>query len=223
MSTSHGFKCCVLGPPCSGKTTLAEKMKNVFPFQHIACGRLIRRHIKQQTALGREAEKQMGNFIIADNLVIQMMGKEIGKVKNDPLIISGYPQNLNQCTKFWEAVKIDVAVNLIVPFDVLVDRVRSRWYHQPSGRQYNLLYNPPKNPFKDDETGEPLVQRDEDKLGNFFKLLRDYEGRIGPVLDFYRAQAVLMDFKGKTTEEVFEKIKHSVENFIPPKQAHRSK
>lgn len=209
------FKCVIMGPPASGKHTMSTRIGQTFKATHISAGATLKKHIEKGSSLGKSAEKIYGKWMVEDEPMIEMMKLAVEAAPNLPIVISGFPRNLYQGVTFWGITKFNLAINLMVPFELLVDRAKKRWIHKPSGRVYNIDFKPPKVPFKDDETGEDLVQREDDKLANLFEKLREYEANVLPVLDFYREVGILQDYKAVNAGEIWPKIKNALENFIP--------
>lgn len=124
--------------------------------KHLSCGDILRRHIQQQTPLGVTANKYMQNGqLVPDNLVIDCILDEVSNIGHQKSwLLDGFPRTIEQANKLADFQKVDSVMNLVVPHDVIIDRVRNRWIHLPSGRVYNIGFNSPKVPFKDDVTGE---------------------------------------------------------------------
>lgn len=122
---------------------------------------------------------------------------------------------MSQAETLWKSHKLDVALNLVVPFKVIIDRVKGRWVHLPSGRVYNEGFNAPKTPGIDDVTGEPLTQRSDDKPEVVLKRLEHYQQQTQPVIDFYRNKGILYDFEGKTSDEIWPKVLDCLATYIP--------
>lgn len=107
-----------------------------------------------------------------------------------------------------------MVVELDVDQKVILERIEARWVHVPSGRVYNLDYNPPNVPFKDDITGEPLSKREDDTAEVFQKRLDQYNKEIGPLKDFYNNKDVLYKVSGATSDVIFPKLSHLIlQNF----------
>lgn len=101
-----------------------------------------------------------------------------------------------------------------MPHSVIIERVKDRWVHLQSGRVYNLHFNKPKVEGRDDLTGEELVQREDDKPETVRKRLEIYEECIKPMADFYRKLGILVEFEGRTTNEIWPKIEEYLEKSI---------
>lgn len=140
------------------------------------------------------------------------MLKETSKIQGSWLL-DGFPRTYAQAQTLWELQKIDCVINLIVPYDIIIDRVKKRWVHMASGRVYNLDFNPPKVPFKDDVTGEPLVQRTDDDPELLKKRLQIYDEMTKPVINFYKVHNIIHDFQGSSSDEIWPKIKGFLKKF----------
>lgn len=93
---------------------------------------------------------------------------------------------MNQAELLHRQMKVDHVIGLNVPADEIINRLKDRWVHLPSGRVYNLQWSPPKVPGKDDETGEPLSQREDDKFAVIRHRLDTYDKNTNPIMEFYR-------------------------------------
>nr|AEE61758.1 unknown [Dendroctonus ponderosae] len=146
--------------------------------------------------------------------MIKFISEELNKIR--PVwLLDGFPRTVAQAKALWEIYRLDVALNLVVPFPVIIDRVKGRWVHLPSGRVYNEGFNSPKVPGKDDVTGEPLIQREDDKPEVVQKRLEQYDQLTRPVIEFYRDKGILQEFSGNTSDEIWPKVLDSLATFTP--------
>lgn len=99
-----------------------------------------------------------------------------------------------------------VILHLVVPYDIIIERTKSRWIHMPSGRTYNVGFNDPKVPFKDDVTGEDLVQRPDDQPDVVAARLKHYDDLTKPILEFYKDQKIVVDFFGETSAAIWPQV-----------------
>ncbi|KAJ8982339.1 hypothetical protein NQ317_009455 [Molorchus minor] len=158
------FKSVILGAPASGKGTISARIIKNFNLKHISSGDKLRQHIQNNTPIGIEAQKYIqAGKLVPDEIMIQFISNELKNVQNSAWLLDGFPRTLAQAKALWEVEKLDLAINLDVPFQIIIDRVKGRWVHLASGRVYNEGFNSPKVRGKDDITGEPLIQRDDDK------------------------------------------------------------
>ncbi|XP_035739830.1 GTP:AMP phosphotransferase AK3, mitochondrial-like isoform X2 [Vespa mandarinia] len=131
-------------------------------------------------------------------------------VKNN----TGFPRTLTQAEKLQRIQPANLVLNLIVPTSVILNRVKNRWVHLPSGRIYNIGFNDPKVPGKDDVTGESLSQREDDKPEVVHRRLEEYSAKTKPVVDFYCNLGILKNFRGDTTDDIWPSIKECVKQFL---------
>ncbi|KAJ6648454.1 GTP:AMP phosphotransferase AK3, mitochondrial [Pseudolycoriella hygida] len=205
--TSKVFKAIIMGAPGSGKGTISDRITKKFNIKHLSCGDLLRRHIQQSTMLGIAANKYMQNGqLVPDNLVIDCILDEISNIGQGSWLLDGFPRTIEQANKLGDVQTINSVMNLVVPHDVIIDRVKNRWIHLSSGRVYNIGFNSPKIPFKDDETGEPLVQRDDDKPETVKNRLQIYDNVTKPLVDYYKSKGKLIEFHGRTSDEIWPNV-----------------
>ena len=108
-------------------------------------------------------------------------------------------------------ITVDMALNLDVPTETIVERISNRWLHPGSGRVYAYDYNPPKVEGKDDETGEDLIQRDDDKADAVRTRLATYDKLTAPLIEYYRAEGVLKEFQGTESDVIYPMVKAYLE------------
>lgn len=207
MSTSKLFRAIILGAPASGKGTISKRILDKYGFTHIASGDILRLNIASQTELGKTAKKFIdeGKLVPNDLIIKCIMGK-LTECNSSSWLLDGFPRTLEQAKQLHSVHKVNAVINLNVPFDVIVDRVKGRWIHLPSGRVYNVGFNEPKVPGKDDETGEDLVQRPDDQPDVVRKRLEVYQQTINPVIEFYEKLGLVKHFTGKATNEIWPHI-----------------
>ncbi|KAL1492819.1 hypothetical protein ABEB36_011001 [Hypothenemus hampei] len=209
------FKSVILGAPASGKGTISARIVNTFNLEHISSGDKLRQNIQKKTEVGLEAQKYIKEGkLVPDDVMIKFISQELNSVR--PVwLLDGFPRTVAQAKALWEIHNLDVALNLIVPFPVIIDRVKGRWVHLPSGRVYNEGFNSPKVPGKDDITGEPLIQRDDDLPEVVQKRLEQYEKLTRPVIEFYREKGILQEFAGNTSNEIWPKVLDCLTTYLP--------
>lgn len=212
------FRAIILGAPASGKGTISGRIIKHFDIFHLSTGDMLRKEMKKSTKLGKEAKAYVEHGkLVPDSLIFELLCSELGKLSEKNWLLDGFPRTKVQAETLHEMVKINLAINLVVPFDVIVDRAKGRWIHVPSGRVYNDNFNAPKVHGKDDVTGEPLEQREDDKPQAVRKRLEIYDELIHPVLDFYRDKNVLHDYPGNSSDEIWPKIRETLSRHIKPR------
>lgn len=121
-------------------------------------------------------------------------------------ILDGYPRTAAQATTLDDIIPINLAVSLVTPFPVILDRIAGRWVHEPSGRVYNTSFNAPRVPGKDDVTGEPLVQRPDDNHDVYARRLQRYQETSEPLMEHYAKKGVLIEVEGLSSDEITPKL-----------------
>ncbi|XP_016908988.1 GTP:AMP phosphotransferase AK3, mitochondrial isoform X1 [Apis cerana] len=214
------FRAVILGAPASGKGTMSARIVEQFKLTHISSGDKLRLHMNNKTELGKAVSNYVlsGKFV-PDDIMISMINEEIKAVGNqnwllDVGIDTGFPRTLTQAEKLQKIHPINLVLYLDVPFEVILNRVKNRWVHLPSGRVYNIGFNSPKVPGKDDVTGEPLSKRDDDKIEIVQRRLQEYSNATKPILTFYSNLGLLNTFQGNTTDEIWPHIKRIVTKFL---------
>lgn len=209
------FRTVILGAPASGKGTVSARIVDKFNVAHVSSGDILRLHVKNDTELGKKVKVYLdkGSFV-PDDIMLSLITKEIESLGNRNWLLDGFPRTLAQCESLQKRHPVTLVLNLVVPSSVILERVKNRWVHLPSGRVYNLGFNDPKVPGKDDVTGEALSQRPDDKVEIVQKRLADYETKTRPVISFYEKLGILREFRGNTTNEIWPKIEESVARFM---------
>ncbi|KYM89087.1 PREDICTED: GTP:AMP phosphotransferase AK3, mitochondrial [Atta cephalotes] len=208
------LRAVILGAPASGKGTVSSRIVQQFDVAHISSGDKLRFHVSVGSDLGKEVKKYMDNgSFVPDNTMISLIGNEIGSMTDRNWLLDGFPRTLTQAERLQRLHPINLVLNLVVPTIVILDRVKSRWVHMPSGRVYNIGFNDPRVPGKDDITGELLCQREDDKPEVVQKRLQDYAMKTEPVLQFYREIGILREFHGNTTNEMWPAIRNCVAQY----------
>ena len=182
------MKVLLLGAPGAGKGTQAQFITREFGIPQISTGDMLRAAIKAGTPLGLEAKKIMdAGGLVRDDIIIGMVKERIAQPDcANGFLFDGFPRTLAQAEAMVAAgVDLDAVVEIDVPDAAIVERMSGRRVHLPSGRTYHVKYNPPKVSGKDDETGENLVQRDDDKEETVKKRLAVYHEQTEVLVDFY--------------------------------------
>jgi len=212
----EGMFALILGKPGGGKGTISKKILQDFPqFQHLSSGDMLRKHVQQGTSLGREAQEYMNRgALVPDRLVFDLVMEEVdSNEEGKSLLLDGFPRTVHQAKGLDQLVDIDMVINLVVPTDTIVERISDRWIHKPSGRTYSYSYNPPKVHGLDDVTGEPLVQRDDDKPDCVRSRLEAYDEVTAPLVDYYGSKGdVLQSFHGTMSDVIYPNVRSWLTN-----------
>jgi len=182
----------LLGGPGAGKGTQAGFIKEHFKIPQISTGDMLRGHVKAGTELGKAAKKIMDEGgLVSDEIIMGMVKERI----LDPdcengYLFDGFPRTLAQADALKEAeVFVDAVVEIAVSDEEIIKRMSGRRVHMASGRTYHVLFNPPREEGKDDETGEPLIQRDDDQEDTVKARLKVYHDQTEPLIDYYTTWA----------------------------------
>mmetsp|Transcript_221 Transcript_221/g.288 ORF Transcript_221/g.288 Transcript_221/m.288 type:complete len:290 (-) Transcript_221:153-1022(-) len=209
-SSSCAHSLLILGKPGGGKGTISGKILSDFPqFRHVSTGDQLRQHVRNETKLGLEAKKYMDEgCLVPDNVMIKMVMKDaVEAIKNgQSLLLDGFPRTMEQAVALDEQLDVDMVINLCIPNETIIERISDRWIHPASGRVYNYSYKPPKVTGMDDETGEPLVQRDDDKPESVLNRLNKYEKATRPLVQYYEEKGVIQTFRGTQSDVIYPEV-----------------
>ena len=215
------MKIILLGPPGAGKGTQAEIICKNFSIPHISTGDMLREAIANETATGKLAKEIMdaGN-LVSDDVIISLVKDRIKEedCKNG-FLFDGFPRTIPQADALeHQEIFVNVVLELTLKDELIINRMSGRRVHQPSGRSYHLEFNPPEKDGLDDVTGEPLIQRDDDKPETVKNRLEVYWEQTNPLIVYYRSKSVQTDLKyieidgSKTMEKVSSQIHAALED-----------
>eukprot|EP01062_Namystynia_karyoxenos_P038589 TRINITY_DN2801_c0_g1_i1.p1 TRINITY_DN2801_c0_g1~~TRINITY_DN2801_c0_g1_i1.p1 ORF type:complete len:257 (+),score=98.68 TRINITY_DN2801_c0_g1_i1:88-858(+) len=198
LSQRRDLTTVILGPPAGGKGTTCLKLIGDFRYHHLSTGNILRAHVRDGTELGAEAQKHMNaGDLVPDEHILKMIEYELHSMKPDSrVLLDGFPRNDKQARELEKLRKVDIVINIAVPNEEIVTRMANRWTHLGSGRVYSTDFNPPKVAGKDDVTGEPLVQREDDKPETMRRRLAQYNELTAPLIAHYKELGVLKEFTG---------------------------
>lgn len=186
----------LLGPPGAGKGTQAAFIQERFGVVQISTGDMLRAAVKAGTPLGLAAKKVMDSgALVSDDIIIGLVHERLKQPDcANGYMFDGFPRTIAQADALRAAnVPIDYVLEIDVPDSDIVERMSGRRVHLASGRTYHVRHNPPKVEGKDDVTGEPLVQRDDDREETVRKRLAVYHEQTKPLVDYYRQWAASGD------------------------------
>ncbi|TWI65214.1 adenylate kinase [Pseudoduganella lurida] len=182
----------LLGAPGAGKGTQANFIKEKYNIPQISTGDMLRAAIKAGSELGLAAKKVMdAGQLVSDDIIIGLVKSRLKDADcANGYLFDGFPRTIAQADAMKEAgVKIDYVLEIAVPDEQIIERLDGRRCHPGSGRVYHVKYNPPKVEGLDDVTGEPLVQRDDDKAETVKKRLDVYHNQTEVLLGYYNEWA----------------------------------
>jgi adenylate kinase len=179
----------LLGGPGAGKGTQANYIKERYQIPQISTGDMLRAAVKAGTELGKKAKEFMDSGqLVPDGVIIGLVKERIKEPDcQKGFLFDGFPRTIPQADAMKEAgVPIEAVVDIDVPDGEIIKRMSGRRAHLASGRTYHVVFNPPKVEGKDDVTGEPLIQRDDDKEETVRKRLEVYHDQTEPLIDYYK-------------------------------------
>ena len=178
----------LLGGPGAGKGTQANYIKEKYNIPQISTGDMLRAAVKAGTPLGVEAKKVMdAGGLVSDDIILGLIDERLKQddCKNGYLF-DGFPRTLAQADALKDnGVPVDAVVEIDVDDDEIIRRMSGRRVHLASARTYHVIFNPPKEEGKDDETGEPLIQRDDDQEDTVRQRLKVYHDQTEPLIHYY--------------------------------------
>jgi adenylate kinase len=178
----------LLGGPGAGKGTQANFIKEQYRIPQISTGDMLRAAVKEGTPLGLEAKKVMdAGGLVSDDIILGLVQERIAQQDcANGFLFDGFPRTLAQAEALKDqGVSIDAVVEIDVDDEEIIKRMSGRRVHPASGRTYHVVFNPPKQEGKDDATGEPLVQRDDDKEETVRQRLKVYHDQTKPLIGYY--------------------------------------
>src|ERR1700694_1853341 len=180
------MKLILLGPPGAGKGTQAAYIRDKFGIPQISTGDMLRAAVKAGTPLGLAAKKVMdAGQLVSDDIIIELVKERLKQPDcKSGYLFDGFPRTIPQAEAMKAAqVPIDYVLEIDVPDDDIIVRMSGRRAHPASGRTCHVKFNPPKIEGRDDETGEPLIQRDDDREETVRKRLEVYRAQTRPPVD----------------------------------------
>lgn len=178
----------LLGPPGAGKGTQATFIKEKYGIPQISTGDMLRAAVKAGTPLGIAAKKVMDSGgLVSDDLIIGLVKDRLREADcQSGYLFDGFPRTIPQADAMKAAsVALDYVLEIDVPDAEIIERMSGRRVHMASGRTYHVRFNPPRVEGKDDVTGEPLIQRDDDREDTVRKRLEVYRDQTRPLVDYY--------------------------------------
>ncbi len=206
------MKIVMLGAPGAGKGTQAARLAEAYGLPHVSTGDIFRANLKAGTELGMKAKEYMDQgLLVPDELTVGLLMDRVSKEDcQKGYILDGFPRTINQAECLDKALtdSIDLALNVDVPDEVIVERMSGRRACLSCGATYHLVYNAPEKEGVCDKCGAELVLRNDDKPETVKKRLGVYHDQTQPLIDYYSNQKVLKTVDGtKNMEEVFADIK----------------
>ncbi|MFN2643975.1 MAG: adenylate kinase [Burkholderiales bacterium] len=195
----------LLGPPGAGKGTQAKFIREKYRIPQISTGDMLRAAVKAGTALGLAAKKVMdAGQLVSDDIILGLVTERLKAADcGKGYLFDGFPRTIPQAEALKEAgVPLDYVLEIDVPDEEIIARMSGRRVHPASGRIYHTSFNPPKVRDRDDLTGEPLVQRDDDREETVRKRLEVYRAQTRPLVDYYGRWALSGDPRAPRSRKI---------------------
>lgn len=195
----------LLGPPGAGKGTQATFICERYSIPQISTGDMLRAAIRAGTSLGLEAKAVMDSGkLVSDDIIIGLVKERLQQSDcAKGYLLDGFPRTIPQAEAMkGVGVMIDYVLEIDVPDGDIVARMSGRRVHLASGRTYHVKFNPPKLDGKDDVTGDPLIQRDDDQEATVLKRLAIYHSQTKPLIEYYSKWAATGDAKAPKNRKI---------------------
>jgi adenylate kinase len=182
----------LLGAPGAGKGTQAAFLCQKYGIPQISTGDMLRAAVKAGSPMGLAAKKVMDSgALVSDDIIIGLVKERLAQPDcAKGFLFDGFPRTIPQADAMKNAgVQLDCVLEIDVPFEAIVERMSGRRSHTASGRTYHVKFNPPKLEGRDDVTGEPLIQREDDREETVLKRLQVYSDQTRPLVEYYRSWA----------------------------------
>ncbi len=215
------MKLILLGAPGVGKGTQAQFITEAYQIPQISTGDMLREAVKAETRMGLKVKAVMDRGdLVTDDIIIALVKDRISQPDcENGFLFDGFPRTIPQADALVDqGFDLDAIVEIAVPFDEIIKRMSGRRVHPGSGRTYHVEYNPPVKEGVDDETGEPLIQREDDHEDTVRDRLKVYEEQTSPLVAYYQAKAASSQLQYFSVEgqgtvvEIKEKVLDALRN-----------
>ena len=210
----------LLGPPGAGKGTQANNLIRDYGVVQLSTGDMLRAAVKSGTKIGRKAKAVMeAGKLVSDEIVAGIVRERIQQTDcAKGFMLDGFPRTQVQAELLDQMLaELGVGIDRVIEFQVdnetVVQRICGRRIHQSSGRTYHVEFNPPKQEGRDDVTGEPLVQREDDNADTVRNRLNAYHEQTAPLVSYYSNKGNLVSIDGmQSPEEVYTSLRNTLPN-----------
>jgi adenylate kinase len=192
------MKLVVFGPPSAGKGTQAQKLSKRYGIPQVATGDLLREQVAKKTPIGVKVKSYLDSGRLGpDDLIVQMIAERVSKPDcANGYLLDGFPRTMGQAKELEKMTDIDLVLNIVVDFEVLVERAVGRRICPKCAAVYHVKFNPPKKEGICDKCGSALIQRDDDKEATVRNRLKVYQEQTAPLVEHYRKKGKLVDIDG---------------------------
>jgi adenylate kinase len=213
-------KLIIFGPPGAGKGTYSFRLERAIGITKISTGDILRNEIKIGSEIGKKVEKYMNaGQLVPDEIVIEILKEALKKASSKGFILDGYPRTVNQAKILEKLTKIDAIINLIIPDEIIIEKMSARRICKNCGEIYNIadihktingveyILPPmlPKEDMKCDKCGGPLIQRDDDKPEVIRERIEVYKKQSKPVIDYYKGKVPFINIHVNRGPEIMVK------------------
>ncbi|MFW9996380.1 MAG: adenylate kinase [Candidatus Odinarchaeota archaeon] len=205
----------LLGPPGSGKGTIAKKLVSKWEIPQISTGDILRIHVKENTMLGKKAQSYMDEGdLVPDDLILDMVKDRLSNEDcQGGFIFDGFPRTITQADglgKLLEelGMKLTAALEITAPYDEIKKRISGRrtCSNEKCQAIYNIFFSPPKEEGKCDKCGNPIIQRSDETEEVVTNRLKIYEEKTAPLINYYRKKGMIKSYTNISSDEVFREI-----------------
>ncbi|MCU0851811.1 MAG: adenylate kinase [Thermoplasmata archaeon] len=203
------MKLVIFGPPSAGKGTQAQKLSQKYGIPQVSTGDLLRKAVAEKTPLGLKVKSYLDQGRLGpDDLIVKLIQERVSKPDcKKGYLLDGFPRTIGQAKELDKMTEVDVVLNIVVDFDVLVERAVGRRSCPKCGAVYHIKFNPPANKDTCEKCGSRLVQRDDDKEETVRNRLKVYREQTAPLVEHYRKKGKIADIDGsKGIDAVFEQM-----------------
>jgi adenylate kinase len=208
------MKLVLFGPPSAGKGTQAQKLSKKYGIPQIATGDLLREHVAKKTPIGLKVKAILdAGKLGPDDLVVQMISERVAQPDcRNGYILDGFPRTMGQAKELEKMTDIDLVLNIVVDFEVLVERAVGRRICPRDNSVYHVKFNPPKKPGICDICGGPLIQREDDREETVRRRLKVYQEQTAPLIEHYQKKGKLVDIDGSGgIDAVFDRLVKAID------------
>lgn len=192
------MKLVIFGPPSAGKGTQAQKLSQKYGIPQVSTGDLLRKAVADKTPLGMKVKSYLDQGKLGpDDLIVKLIQERVSKPDcRKGYLLDGFPRTIGQARELDKMTDVDVVLNIVVDFDVLLERAVGRRSCPKCGAVYHVKFNPPKSAGVCDKCSSQLVQRDDDKEETVRNRLKVYQEQTAPLVEHYRKKGKIVDIDG---------------------------